>query len=360
MGLATRGGFDLEKTPLDKAEFEAEDTRSVETFQPRSRSPRLQIGVFNDGLAHLTREQAFAWCGERGIERIEMGVGGWAQAGHHLDLDELLREPAARDRLAGELRAHGLELSCVNAAGNPLHPHPPIGERHAALVRGAVELAGHMGVGRVVTMSGCPGSRDGGQTPVFAPWALTPDDEALWEWQLEHRLGPFWHELTAWAAAAAPGVRICLELHAGASAYSSGSFLRLAEHAGPNLGVNFDPSHFWWQGIDPLCVIEDVGDRIGFAHGKDTLVHADRVRREGVIDFRHPVDPDVATWHFAAVGTGRTVERWGELLSALRSAGYDGDVSIEHEDPRMSAEEGIETSLAALRAALALAEVAVG
>ena len=62
-------------------------------------------------------------------------------------------------------------------------------------MRGAIELAHALGVDRVVTMSGCPGSRDGGQTPVFAPWALTPDDESLWEWQLEQRLAPFWREL---------------------------------------------------------------------------------------------------------------------------------------------------------------------
>jgi len=320
----------------------------------------LQIGVFNDGLAHMTREQAFAWCAERGIGRIEMGVGGWAQATSHLDLGGLLREGSARDRLLGELREHGLALSCVNAAGNPLHPDPEIGARHAAAVRGAIDLAHLLGVSTVVTMSGCPGSRDGGRTPVFAPWALTPDDESLWEWQLEHRLGPFWRELCGWAAEAAPDVTICLELHPGASAYSTGSYLRLAEYAGPNLGVNFDPSHFWWQGIDPLCVISDVGDRIGFAHGKDTLIHADRVRRDGVIDFRHPVDPATASWHFAAVGTGHDGDAWAALLGALRAAGYDGDVSIEHEDPRMGAEEGIEASLAALRAALAQPEVPVG
>ena len=320
----------------------------------------MQIGVFNDGLAHLPREGAFAWCAERGIGRIEMGVGGWAQAAGQLDLAALLREPAARDRLAGELRAHGLELSCVNAAGNPLHPDPEIGARHAALVRGAIDLAQRLGVSRVVTMSGCPGSRDGGRTPVFAPWALTPDDESLWEWQLEHRLGPFWHELCAWAAAEAPGVTICLELHPGASAYSPGSYLRLAEHAGPNLGVNFDPSHFWWQGIDPLCVIDELGDSIGFAHAKDTLIHPDRVRKNGFIDWRFPVNPDEATWHFAAVGTGHSREEWSHLLAALRAAGFDGDVSIEHEDPRMRPEEGIDASLDALRAALAQPEVPVG
>ncbi len=84
----------------------------------------MQIGVFNEGLAHLPRQRAFAWCADRGIGRIEMGVGGWAQAAAQLDLTALLREPAARDRLLGELREHGLGLSCVNAAGNPLHPDP--------------------------------------------------------------------------------------------------------------------------------------------------------------------------------------------------------------------------------------------
>jgi len=279
-----------------------------------------------------------------------MGVGGWKQA-DHLDLDALLRDARERDRLQGELREHGLALTCVNAAGNPLHPDPAVGERHAALLRGAVELAALLGCDRVVTMSGCPGGRDGGSTPVFASWPVVPDDETLWEWQLEHRLAPFWRELSAWAAAAAPEVMICLELHAGASAYNPASFARLRETAGPNVGVNLDPSHFWWQGMDPLAVIEEVGPAIGFAHGKDTLVHPDRVRRNGLLDLGFPVDPDTASWHFCAVGTGHDDAAWAALVAALRAAGYDGVISIEHEDPRVTPEEGIETSLAALRRA---------
>jgi len=293
---------------------------------------------------------ALRWCAERGIAHIEMGVGGWKQA-DHLDLDALLRDARERDRLQGELREHGLVLSCVNAAGNPLHPDPAVGEQHAALLRGAVELAALLGCDRVVTMSGCPGGRDGGSTPVFASWPVVPDDETLWEWQLEHRLAPFWRELSAWAAAAAPEVMICLELHAGASAYNPASFARLREAAGPNVGVNLDPSHFWWQGMDPLAVIDEVGPAIGFAHGKDTLVHPDRVRRNGLLDLAFPVDPDTASWHFCAVGSGHDDATWAALVAALRSAGYDGVVSIEHEDPRVTPEEGIETSLAALRRA---------
>jgi sugar phosphate isomerase/epimerase len=317
----------------------------------------LRIGLFDDGLAHLNRLEAFRWCAERRIDRIEMGVGGWAQA-RHLDLDALLREPAQRTRLLGELAEHGLGLSCVNAAGNPLHPDPAVGDRHRALLRGAIELAAALGVDRVVTMSGCPGGRDEGHTAVFAPWPLVPDDEPLWEWQYQQRLAPFWRDLGAWARSQAPDVMICLELHAGASAYNTASFLRIAEAGGANVGINLDPSHFWWQGIDPLCVIEELGPRIGFAHAKDTLVHPDRVRRNGLIEFRHPVDPDVATWHFAAVGSGHSAGEWAQLLDALVAAGYDGDLSIEHEDPRYAPEQGIEASLAGIREALGQAREA--
>ena len=318
-----------------------------------TRSLQLRIGVFNDGLAHLTREEAFAWCADEGLDAIEMGVGGWARAPHQLPIDALLRDRAERDRLSGQLAEHGLALSCVNAAGNPLHPDPSVGERHAAALRAAVELAALLGVERVVTMSGCPGGRDGGPAAVFSPWALSADDESLWNWQYEHRLVPFWREFGAWSRDTAPAVTICLELHAGASAYSPGSYLRIAEAGGANIGVNFDPSHFWWQGIDPLRVLDEIGDRVAFSHGKDTLLYADRIARDGVFDFRFPVDPDTAPWHFASVGSGRGIEEWSALLAALRAVGYDGDISIEHEDPRVEAERGIRDSHTALRAALA-------
>jgi sugar phosphate isomerase/epimerase len=72
----------------------------------------------------------------------------------------------------------------------------------------------------------------------------------------------------------------------------------------------------------------------------------------GLLDARYPIDPDTASWHFAAVGAGRPLEEWWALLSALRAAGYDGVVSIEHEDPKLTAEASIEASAMALREAL--------
>jgi sugar phosphate isomerase/epimerase len=313
----------------------------------------VRIGLFTDGLAHLPRREALEWCAERGIADLELGVGTWSPS-PHLDLPRLLAEPAERDLLAGELREHGQRLACVNAAGNPLHADPSArGEAQAAL-RGAIELAALLGVETVVTMSGCPGGRGAGDsTGVFAVSWLCCDDEGLWEWQFREHVAPYWRELSAWAAREAPGVRICLELHPGVTVFGADGFARLRAEVGPNVGINLDPSHFWWQGVDPLAIIEQHGDAIGFAHGKDTRLYPERIRVHGTLDARYPIDPDTASWHFTAVGGGRPLDQWWELLSALRESGYDGVVSIEHEDPILAPEASIEASAVALREALA-------
>ena len=213
----------------------------------------MRVGLFTDGLAHLERLEALRWCAERGIEDLEMGVGTWSPR-PHLDLPRLLAEPAERDRLQGELREHGQRLACVNAAGNPLTPARAGRAEAQAALRGAIELAALLGVDTVVTMSGCPGGRGGNDsTGVFAVSWVCCDDEPLWEWQFREHVVPFWRELSTWAATAAPDVRICLELHPGLTIFGAESFARLRAEVGPNIGINLDPSHFWWQGVDPLA-----------------------------------------------------------------------------------------------------------
>jgi sugar phosphate isomerase/epimerase len=101
--------------------------------------------------------------------------------------------------------------------------------------------------------------------------------------------------------------------------------------------------------------VRALAGRIGFVHGKDTLVHPDRVALHGVLDFRWPSDD--MPWHFCAVGRGRPVAEWRELFAVLAEAGYAGPVSIEHEDPDLSPEAGIEASLGGLRDALHRVEV---
>jgi sugar phosphate isomerase/epimerase len=313
----------------------------------------MKIGVYSDSLPKLSRRDLFAWCAERGVSDIELGVGAWGPWPRpHLDI-ATIGEARERDRLAGELREHGIRLAAVNAAGNLLHPDAAKRADAQARFKAAVELAVALGVKRVITMSGCPAGPGGGALGVFPCWATSADDERLFDWQMEHEVGPYWRQTSAWLAKAAPEVMVCLELHPGVTIFSADGFAALAPYVGRNIGLNMDPSHFWWQGIDPLTVIEAFGDRIGYAHGKDTLLYPDRIRRQGVLHFAPPADPAKAPWHFAAVGEGHDDATWTALIEALRRAGYDDVISIEHEDPRYVGEEGTARSLAGLTRALA-------
>src|SRR5207244_2095181 len=108
-----------------------------------------------------------------------------------------------------------------------------------------------------------------------------------------------------------------------------------------NLGVNLDPSHFFWQSMDPVVMVEALGDRIGHAHGKDTTLHARRLALNGVLDTRWPNPPDEMPWNFATVGRGHDKEWWRTFVRVLRDQGFKGTISIEYEDPFVPVEESV-------------------
>lgn len=312
----------------------------------------MRVGLLADGLAHLDLAAVLAWCAERDVRDLELGTGGYSPA-PHLDLARLVTDRRGRDELLERLRDADIELAALNVSGNPLHPDPAVGALHDRALHDTLHLAAALGVDRVVAMSGCPGGPGGGSWPVFAGGAWLPDMEGLAEWQWSEHIVPYWSELSAWALREAPGVTVCLELHPGTSVYNAESYRRLRAVTGANIKVNLDPSHFWWQGIDPVCTAQELGDAVAFVHGKDTLVYPERVALHGLLDFRWPGPADQMPWHFCAVGEGRPDAEWVSLLNALGQGGYDGVVSIEHEDPRYDEEDGIERSLGGLRRALA-------
>jgi sugar phosphate isomerase/epimerase len=309
------------------------------------------IALLTDALEHRSLDDVAAWCAARGILGLELGVGGYSPA-PHADLDGLLSQ-ASREALLEQVAAHGTEIVALNASGNPLHPDPAIAAAHDTALRAAIRLAHALGVPRVVAMSGCPGGPGGGGWPVFAGGAWLPDMEGLWDWQWRERIAPYWRELSAWSASAAPDVRICLELHPGTSIYNAESFLLLRDVTGDNVMVNLDPSHFWWQGMDPVAVIGALDGYIGWSHGKDTLIHPARQAMGGSLDYAWPrAAPADMPWHFCAVGAGHTAADWAALVRALERAGLQDTISIEHEDPDLTPEDGVLASLAGLRQAL--------
>ena len=311
----------------------------------------LEIGVLNDAFTTHSRLESFAWCAERDVRVLEMGAGGWRR-NEHLPAAQLLEDTQARGRLIGELSDHGLRLGAINASGNPLHPNPTVGPDHDRRLRDAILLAASLDVDTVVTMAGCPGGPGTGEMAVFAPYPLNCDFENLATWQWEAVVQPYWQAMGAYLQRHAPDVSVCLELHPGAFAYNLTTFQMIRQAAGNQIRINLDPSHFFWQGIEPIRVIAEAAELIGWSHAKDCRIYPDRVALNGVLDFHYPPDPEHSTWTFAALGSGQPASYWHSFIAALRDIGYDKVLCIENEDPLHPGPPGIDLAIDTIRGLL--------
>jgi sugar phosphate isomerase/epimerase len=318
----------------------------------------VKLAVFTDALDDRSLDDALDWIAAElpEVAGIELGVGGYSPA-PHCDLDALESSAEARERLLATLARRGLDLCALNVSGNPLHPDPAVAERHHEQLARAIRVSADLGVSRLVVMSGCPGAGPGeAPAPHFVGGGWLPDLEGVLDWQWSERVLPYWRERAAEAGAANPELRLCFELHPGTCVYNVHSFEWIAELS-PNLAVNLDPSHFFWQGIDPLAVVERLGERVCFVHAKDTLERPGNLRMNGVMDARWPGRAEDMPWNFATVGRGHDRDWWARFLAALDRTGYDGAVSIEWEDPFVEPEASIRESAALLRDALVPDEV---
>ena len=128
--------------------------------------------------------------------------------------------------------------------------------------------------------------------------------------------------------------------------------LRLRKAVGPLIGANFDPSHLFWQGIDPVAAIRRLGDAIYFVHAKDTRLDPLNGPVNGMLDTKRFTCEQERSWLFRTVGYGHDALVWKDIVSNLRLAGYDDVLSIEHEDSLMSPREGLEKAIAFLKGIL--------
>jgi sugar phosphate isomerase/epimerase len=147
------------------------------------------------------------------------------------------------------------------------------------------------------------------------------------------------------------GIRLGLEMHPGMSVYNPETLLRLRAAAGSAVGANFDPSHLQWQGIDVAQAIRVLGraGAIHHVHAKDTKIDHVNVARNGNIDPKPYGQIADRAWTFRTVGYGHGESFWMDFASELRLAGYDGVLSIEHEDALASVDEGLGRAVAMLQ-----------
>ena len=237
----------------------------------------------------------------------------------------------------------GLTISALSCHGNPLHPDKKTAQGYDDAFRKSVCLAKRLGVPVVVTFSGCPGDTDDAKYPnwVTAPWP--PEYLEVLEWQWEKKAIPYWRDAATFAAD--HGVKVALEAHPGFIVYNVETMLKLRAEVGPNLGINFDPSHFFWQGVDVPAAIRTLGEAIFHFHAKDVALDPHNVAVNGVIDTKTYRRMAERSWLFRSVGFGHDELEWKRIVSALRLAGYDYVMSIEHEDALASIDEGLKAAI---------------
>ena len=304
----------------------------------------MKVGVFTALLAQFPLDKVIEKLKSLDISTVELGTGNYPGDPHiQLALLDSVRDlKEFKTKLDGE----GFTISALSCHGNPLHPDPAIGKLHAEVSKKTVRLAEKLGVSVVIDFSGCPGDSDKAKFPnwVTCPWP--PDFLDLLDWQWEKKVIPYWSKHAKFAAD--HGVKIAIEMHPGFVAYSPETLLKLRAATGKNIGANYDPSHMFWQSIDPIKAIRVLGDSIFHVHAKDTQIYDANLPKTGVLDTKKYTDERNRSWIFRTVGYGHAFGWWKEFISTLRMYNYDYVLSIEHEDSLMSPDEGLTKAAAFL------------
>ncbi len=301
----------------------------------------MDIGLYTDSLSGLPFERALDVAAEAGVRSIEIATGGQSSA-PHLRIDELLESAERRTAFRAAFERRGLRIAALNCSAWPMHP--VVGDAHSILIDRTLELAAELGVTKIVSMSGCPGDGPGATTIdwVWYPW---PDDAvALRRRHWDAAVG-LWRGKVE--TAERYGVtKIAFELHPLHVVYNVPTLLAFRAVVGDRIGANMDPSHLFWQRMDPLAAVRALGSAVYHVHMKDTEIDEEQVGLAGVLDDRPFDTPSERAWVFRTVGRARPRSWWASFLEALRDVDYDDSLSIEQEDPYASQEDGVREAAA--------------
>lgn len=316
----------------------------------------VKFGVYNAILHDRPLTEALKVIKDLGLDGLEINTGGFLPALHVPNMEEILHSDSARDDFLAIFDAEGLEILGLNCNGNPLHAKSVIRAAHSQDVIRSVKLANRLGQNRVVTMSGLPGSEPGAANPNWMVNAWNSAHLDVLDYQFEIA-SSFWREVDALARDL--DVVVALELHPQNLVFNPASMRELVRRTdSTNIGVELDASHLFWQQMDPIAVVDNLGELVAHAAAKDVRINPHSAI-EGVLDnsFRR-LGPDEArtnlggdewanewpkpsAWDFVAVGKGHDSDYWAGFLAALHRVDQGMIINIEHEDVSMGREEGL-------------------
>ncbi|MCK9478551.1 MAG: sugar phosphate isomerase/epimerase [Firmicutes bacterium] len=307
----------------------------------------MKLGVMNPVLYSMSLEKSVEYLSSLGVQTIEIGVGGYPGK-THVDARDYLENPSKISDLVELLSKNNIEISALSCHGNPVHPDKDIAKQFHDDFINAILLAEKLKVDTIVGFSGCPGDSEGSKHPNWVTCAWPNDYLQVLDYQWNDVLIPYWKETAKYAKQ--HGInKIAFEMHPGFCVYNTSSLLKLREAVGEIIGANFDPSHLFWQGIKPAEAIKALKGAIYHFHAKDTKIDDANTAINGVLDTGSYADLSKRSWSFRTVGYGNDYDVWKEIISALKMVGYDGAISIEHEDALMSPREGLEKAVEFLK-----------
>ena len=266
----------------------------------------MYVGILTGPFGREDLEVVAAFAGEYGFGGLEVVAGPGSK---HIDTNNFTPERAAEIKSLMDKRL--LQISAVGAYTNLTDADPAKRQANIQTVHNAIDAANLLGVNVITTLAGLPpNGKDKFKT-------IEEDCAQVFPALLDH--------------ASEKGVSLALENWTATNIQNLAHWQRLFEVLPQNnLGLNFDPSHLLWQDIDYIEAVDKFADRIFHTHGKDTEVKTHVKRLVG--------NQGSGWWRYVIPGLGQI--RWGEYIAALRRNGYNGVISIEHEDDAVEREEG--------------------
>lgn len=305
----------------------------------------MRIGLNTDSLGQLSFDEMLKTAAELGVQTLEFCCGGWSMA-PHMRLDRLLENQTERETFLAKIRDHGLEIDALNCSGNQLAPGER-GKSNDRVVRDTMKLAQLLGIRRVVMMSGLPGG-PGDQNANWIMIAWPPETHEILRYQWEDVAIPYWRDLVNHARET--GIeKICVEQHGHQLVYNTETLLKLRDAVGELVGVNFDPSHAFWMGGDPLRAIRKLRGVIYHVHAKDTRIDPDNSETNTLLETKPSDRVTERSWNYVTLGYGHSEIWWRDFVIQLKQNGYDDVLSIEHEDYSLPPIVGIRKSIEILK-----------
>jgi len=265
----------------------------------------VHVGILTAPLRTRPLDELIPWAAQQGISALEIEV----RTGSHLDAQAA--DDATIERLRGLLSAHRMQISSLACYVNLTGVSGEQARHNRQALEAAIRLAARLGVDTVCTLAGFPsaGKNKAKTIAEDLPAALQPVLDL----------------------AGQQGVRLALENWYATNIQHLDHWRAVFDVLpDAHLGLNFDPSHLDWQGIDVTSAAQEFRERIFHVHAKDVAVEPVRLARVGY--------QGDGWWRYVLPGYGRI--RWGEFIGTLRQVGYNGVLSIEHEDKAFPAEEG--------------------